>query len=111
MPKMPKVMELPTHIWFQISNVENPALRGTEIKQHEKVEGPFILRKPLLPRFSGVFQALKNFLVLFAQDIIGNCLKLTTDNNSQLPVKRTFYMGLITCSPRKDLTNLRDPVL
>jgi hypothetical protein len=58
MPKMPKVMEIPTHIWFQISNVENPTLRGTEIKQHEKVERPFILRKPLLPRFSGAFWGL-----------------------------------------------------
>ncbi|MEA2040197.1 MAG: hypothetical protein U9N82_10265 [Thermodesulfobacteriota bacterium] len=36
---MPKVMELPTHIWFQISNMENPALRGTEIKQPKKLNG------------------------------------------------------------------------
>ena len=35
---MPKVMEIPTHIWFQISNVENPALHGSEIKQYEKIE-------------------------------------------------------------------------
>jgi hypothetical protein len=38
MPKMPEVMDLPTHLLFQTSNVENPALRRTEIKQPEKVE-------------------------------------------------------------------------
>ena len=29
-----EAMEFQTHMWFQISNVKNPVLRGTEIQKH-----------------------------------------------------------------------------
>jgi len=41
-------MELPAHFCYEISNVENLELHGTEIKQSEKVEWPFNPQKRAL---------------------------------------------------------------